>query len=36
VTHFTEHQPWLPEADKALIMGRSIADWLGWKLGERC
>ena len=36
VTHFTEHQPWLPESDKALIMGRSIADWLGWKLGERC
>ena len=31
VTHFTEHQPWLNEADKALIMGQAIADWLGWK-----
>jgi predicted TIM-barrel fold metal-dependent hydrolase len=33
VTHFTEHQPWLPEADKALVMGQAIADWLGWKRG---
>jgi hypothetical protein len=29
--HFTEHQPWLPEDDKALIMGQAITDWLGWK-----
>jgi predicted TIM-barrel fold metal-dependent hydrolase len=31
VTHFTEHQPWLGDADRALIMGQAIADWLGWK-----
>jgi predicted TIM-barrel fold metal-dependent hydrolase len=31
VTAFTEHQPWLPEADKPWIMGRGIAEWLGWK-----
>jgi predicted TIM-barrel fold metal-dependent hydrolase len=33
VTHFTEHQPWLPDADRELIMGQGIADWLGWKRG---
>jgi predicted TIM-barrel fold metal-dependent hydrolase len=32
VTHFTEEQAWLPEADKALIMGRALCDWIGWKL----
>jgi predicted TIM-barrel fold metal-dependent hydrolase len=32
VTHFTEEQPWLPEADKQLIMGRALCDWIGWKL----
>jgi predicted TIM-barrel fold metal-dependent hydrolase len=31
VTHFTEHQPWLPAADLPLIMGQAIGDWLGWK-----
>ncbi len=31
VTAFSEHQPWLPEADKPWIMGRGIAAWLGWK-----
>jgi hypothetical protein len=31
VTAFTEHQPWLPDADKPLIMGRAMADWIGWK-----
>lgn len=31
VTAFTEHQPWLPAADKPWIMGRGIADWIGWK-----
>jgi hypothetical protein len=31
ITHFTEHQPWLPSADLELIMGRAIVDWLGWK-----
>ncbi len=30
VTHFTD-MPWLSDADKALIMGRGIADWIGWK-----
>jgi hypothetical protein len=31
VTHFTEHQPWLPSADRKFIMGQAIVDWLGWK-----
>jgi len=31
VTHFAE-LPWLPEADKELIMGRAICDWIGWKI----
>ena len=31
VTHFTE-LPWLTEADKELIMGRALCDWIGWKL----
>jgi predicted TIM-barrel fold metal-dependent hydrolase len=31
VTAFTEHQPWLPDADKPLVMGRAMADWIGWK-----
>jgi len=31
VTAFTEHQDWLPEADKKLIMGAGITDWLNWK-----
>ena len=30
VTRFQEIV-WIPEADKQLIMGRSICDWLGWK-----
>ena len=30
--HFTEEQPWLPEADKELIMGRALCDWIDWKL----
>jgi predicted TIM-barrel fold metal-dependent hydrolase len=32
VTHFTEELPWLSEADKELIMGRALCDWIGWKL----
>jgi len=32
VTHFTEEMPWLSEADKKLIMGRALCDWIGWKL----
>jgi predicted TIM-barrel fold metal-dependent hydrolase len=30
VTHFQEID-WIPEADKRLIMGESICQWLGWK-----
>lgn len=30
VSSFAE-QSWLSEADKALIMGRAMADWIGWK-----
>ena len=30
VTHFQEIA-WIPEADKKLIMGEAICDWLGWK-----
>ena len=34
ITHFTEHQPWLGEEDKVLIMGRAIADWIGFRRAE--
>jgi len=30
VTHFQEID-WIPEADKRLIMGEAICDWLGWE-----
>ena len=30
VTHFQEID-WIPEADKSLIMGDAICDWIGWK-----
>ncbi|MGE0700811.1 MAG: amidohydrolase [Hyphomicrobiaceae bacterium] len=30
VTHFQEI-PWLSEADKRLMMGGAIAEWLGWR-----
>lgn len=30
VTLFTEELPWLSEADRALIMGDAIRDWIGW------
>jgi predicted TIM-barrel fold metal-dependent hydrolase len=29
-TLFTEELPWLSEADKELVMGRAICDWLDW------
>jgi hypothetical protein len=29
VTAFTEHQPWLPEADKTFVLRRDMADWIG-------
>ncbi|MCB1549443.1 MAG: amidohydrolase [Hyphomicrobiaceae bacterium] len=35
VTHVTEHLSWLPEADKRLVMGEAIADWLGWHEAPR-
>ena len=31
VSAFRDEQPWLSEADKALVMGTGIADWIGWK-----
>jgi hypothetical protein len=31
VTAFTEHQTWVPAADLPLIMGRGMADWIGWE-----
>jgi len=27
---FTEHMPWLPNADLELVMGRAYASWHGW------
>jgi len=30
VTHFQEID-WIPEADKRLIMGDALCDWIGWK-----
>ena len=32
VTQFTEELPWLSPADKELIMGRALCEWIGWKL----
>ncbi len=32
VSHFREID-WIPEADKKLIMGDAICDWIGWKRG---
>lgn len=29
-TEFTEHMPWLPDADLELIMGAAHCDWHGW------
>lgn len=31
VTMFTEHLPWLTGADKALVMGDALCEWLKWK-----
>ncbi|MDA0340927.1 MAG: amidohydrolase family protein [Proteobacteria bacterium] len=31
ITLFTEELAFLSETDKALIMGRGLCDWLGWK-----
>jgi len=35
VTLFTEHLPWLSEADKPLVMGDALCKWLQWKGVER-
>ncbi|HCP23588.1 MAG TPA: amidohydrolase [Dehalococcoidia bacterium] len=32
VTLFTEELPWLSEADKELVMGQAVCNWLGWKI----
>jgi predicted TIM-barrel fold metal-dependent hydrolase len=32
VTLFTEELPWLTGADRELVMGRAVCDWLDWKL----
>jgi predicted TIM-barrel fold metal-dependent hydrolase len=34
VTAFAEETPWLPAADKELIMGGAICDWLGWRRAD--
>jgi predicted TIM-barrel fold metal-dependent hydrolase len=31
VTMFTEELPWLSSADKTLVMGQALCDWIGWK-----
>ena len=30
VTAFMQHQPWLSQSDMAWVMGRGIAEWIGW------
>jgi L-fuconolactonase len=32
VTLFTEELPWLQGADRDLVMGRALCDWLGWPI----
>jgi len=34
VTMFTEHMPWLKEADKPKVMGQAICAWWGWHDGK--
>jgi hypothetical protein len=29
---FTEELPWLQGADRDLVMGRALCDWLGWPI----
>jgi hypothetical protein len=31
---FTEELPWLSEADKELIMGQAVCNFLGWDITE--
>ena len=32
ITLFTEELSWLSDADKDLIMGRALCNWIGWEL----
>jgi predicted TIM-barrel fold metal-dependent hydrolase len=32
VTAIDESLPWLKGADKELVMGRAVCDWIGWKM----
>jgi len=34
VTMFTEELDWLTDADKDLIMGRALCNWIGWDLNS--
>jgi predicted TIM-barrel fold metal-dependent hydrolase len=31
VTMFMKDMPWLSDADKPLVMGQALCDWIGWK-----
>ena len=31
VSAFRDHQDWLPQADLPWVMGRGIAEWIGWR-----
>jgi predicted TIM-barrel fold metal-dependent hydrolase len=33
VTHFTEELPWLKGRDLEKVMGRGLANWIGWNYG---
>ena len=32
VAMFTEELSWLTDADKELIMGRELCNWIGWDI----
>ena len=34
VSAFRDHQTWLSDADKALVMGAAMPEWIGWKRGK--
>jgi predicted TIM-barrel fold metal-dependent hydrolase len=31
ITMFTEHMPWMSDADRRLVMGDAICKWWGWQ-----
>ncbi len=33
VTMFTQELPWLSGRDLDIVMGKGVADWLGWRIG---